>query len=316
MSAGGRPEPRRAAAPSLETRPVTGAPPAAAAGPAPAPAPPRPGPSYAQGFVLAGEATTVRRLVADVWRSRELIRTLARKDFFVAYRRAAFGLVWSVAVPALQATVMSLILSRFIRFSEISHFPIYVFSGVVAWSFFSAALSNGTTSIVDGSDLATKIYFPRAVLPLVSVATQCYSLVPTLLVLVAATLVVAGLPGPQILLLLPAVALLAAITVAFTLVLSALYVYFRDTRFIVSASLIAWFYATPIFYPIGRTGALEPLVQANPLTGVAMLFHEATVGAGDSLGVPLAWTAGWTVGLAALGLWLHRRYDRVFIDLL
>src|SRR5439155_12798627 len=113
------------------------------------------GPSYARGFVLEGERNSLRRLISDVWRSAELIRTLARKDFFVVYRRASFGVIWSVAVPALQAAVMSVILTRFVRFGEISHYPVYVFSGIVAWSFFSGALTAGTTSIVDGGDLST-----------------------------------------------------------------------------------------------------------------------------------------------------------------
>jgi ABC-type polysaccharide/polyol phosphate export permease len=274
-------------------------------------------PSYTRGFVLKGERTPLRRLVADVWRSAELIRTLSRKDFFVRYRRASFGVVWSVVVPLLQAVVMSVILTRFIRFNEVSPFPVYVFAGTVAWTFFTSAVTAATTSIVDGADLSTKIYFPRAVFPLVSVGTQFYTLVPSAAVLLTASLAFGVAPGPHLLLLLAGLALLMALALSFALVLSALYVYFRDTRYAVQASLIAWFYATPIFYPIGRTGFAEPYIQANPVTGVVELLHAATVDTGSGpLAVPVAWTVGWTLALLGCGLFLHRRFDRLFSDLL
>ncbi len=274
------------------------------------------GPSYARGFVLTGEAGSLRLLLSDARRSSELIRTLARKDFFVLYRRASFGVLWAVAVPCFQAAVISAILSQFIRFDEVSPYPVYVFAGLVAWTFFAAVLNTGTMSIVAGGDLSAKIYFPRAVFPLVSVGAACYTLLPSVAVLVLATMAF-GVPiGPRLLLLVPAMALLVALALAFSLVLSALYVYFRDVRFAVQASLFAWFYATPIIYPIGRTGFAEPFIQANPMTGVAELFHAATAGAGSGLAIPLAWTLAWTVVLLGCGLFLHRRFDRVFGDLL
>ena len=274
------------------------------------------GPSYARGFVLEGERTPLRRLLSDVWHSAELIKTLARKDFFVLYRRASFGVLWAVAVPVFQAAVISAILSQFIRFSEVSPYPVYVFAGLVGWTFFAAVISSGTTSIVAGGELSTKIYFPRTVFPLVAVGAGCYTLLPGVAVLVLTTIAF-GVPlQPQLLLLVPAVVLLVALALAFSLVLSALYVYFRDVRFAVQASLIAWFYATPLIYPISRTGFAEPFIQANPMTGVVELFHAATVGAGSGLAIPLAWTVAWTVVLLAWGVLLQRRFDRVFGDLL
>lgn len=274
-----------------------------------------PGPSYARGFVLTGERGSLRLLLSDTWRSSELIRTLARKDFFVLYRRASFGVLWAVLVPVFQAAVMAFIFSRFVRFDEISPYGVYVFAGVVGWTFFAGVVGAGTTSIVDGGDLSTKIYFPRIVFPLVAVGSRIYTLLPGVAVLFAASLVF-GIFELRLLLLIPAVAVLVLLTLAFLLVLSALYVYFRDTRFAVQAALIAWFYATPIIYPISRTGSVEPIIQANPMTGVVELFHAATTGAGSGLGVPLAWTAGWTIALLAWGLYLHQRFDRVFGDLL
>ena len=274
------------------------------------------GPSYAQGFELEGSRTPLRQLVGDVWQSRELIKTLSRKDFYVVYRRASFGVLWAVAVPLVHAAVISAILSQFVRFEEVSPYPVYVFAGVVAWTFFSAVVTSGTMSIVSGGDLSTKIYFPRAVFPLVSVGAACYTLLPGVIVLILATIGF-GVPlSPRLLLLVPACALLVLLGLAFALVLSALYVYFRDIRFAVQASIIAWFYATPIIYPISRTGFAEPFIHANPMTGVVELFHEATVGAGGSVVIPLIWTVAWTSLLLAWGLLLHRKHDRVFSDLL
>ena len=270
----------------------------------------------APGFSLDGSPTPVSTIVLSAWSSRELITILARKDFYVRYRRATFGLLWAAALPLLQALVLAFVVSRFATFETSQHYAVFVLSGTVAWGTFSSIVSAGSTAIVDGSGLSTKIYFPRIVLPLVTVWASSYGLAISAVVLLAAVVITGVGLGPATLLLLPAMALTLLLGTCFAIVLSALHVYFRDVRYLVQAALLVWLYVTPVIYPLGAIGGVRHWVEANPMTGVVELYRAATVGADPGWTTTLLWTGGWCVALLFAGLMLHRRFDRVFVDLL
>lgn len=266
---------------------------------------------------LTSRPEPLSHLVRRAWGARRLVSMLARRDFYVRYRRASLGVLWAVILPLSQAVVLAVVLGRVTRLGTTTKapFPVFVIAGTVAWSFFSSGISGAATSIVDGSGMSTKVYFPRAVLPAVSVASAAIGFGLNILVLLA-IMAGFGIGFGGLWLLVPAVVLAVALTGALGLVLSAAYVYFRDVRYVLDAAQRAWFYLTPVFYPLDRLGSFRPFVVANPATGVIELFRAATVGA-DSGWLPSVWWAcGWTVGLGALGLALHRRHDRLFTDLL
>jgi len=267
------------------------------------------------GFDLRGETSALQTLLRETWKARGLVRVLARKDFFVRFRRASFGIGWAVALPLLQAAVMAVVLPRIVTFDVPGSFLTFAYAGLTAWSFFSSSLSAGVTSIVEGQGLSTKVYFPRLVLPVVSVLANAFALLPGVGVLVAIA-VLGGTASWRLALLVPAVVLLVALAAGFASLLGALQVYFRDVRYIVQAALLAWFYATPVFYPLDAVERLEPWLSVNPMTGLVELFRLATLGTADAPLAALGWSVAWTVALAAASLLVHRRYDRVFVDLL
>ena len=270
-----------------------------------------------EGFELEGERSKLRQIVVDSWRARDLIIMLSRKDFFVRYRRASFGLLWAVGLPAFQAFVLAVVFSRLIRFETSVPYGVFVFAAITPWSFFSSCIGSAATSIVDGQGLATKVYFPRAILPLVVVGANFFAFIPAVLVLVLFAIVSGVHVGMHLFLLIPAVAVLLGLTSGFALVLSALHVYFRDVRYVVAAALIAWMYGTPVIYPLSRMhGVVRKVIEANPTTGMVEFFREA-VGAHDpGWAAAMPWTLGWIVGLWIIAALIHRRFDRVFVDLL
>jgi lipopolysaccharide transport system permease protein len=267
-------------------------------------------------LVLDGEVTPVRTLLKDLWRSRELLVVLARKEFFVRYRRASFGMVWAVGIPLVQAVVLAVVLHHFVRFKTAGAYPVFVFSGIVGWNFFSSGISTATGSIVDNREISTKIYFPRAVFPAMTVFSGVYGMALTIVLLIVFESAYGTVPGIRTLLLLPAMALAVALTVAVGLVLAALQVYFRDVKFVVQAALLGWFYLTPVFYPLNALGKLRPLLRANPVTGLVELFRAGSVGADPGWVTSIWWSLGWTAALVAAAALLYRRFDRVFADLL
>jgi lipopolysaccharide transport system permease protein len=264
---------------------------------------------------LDGRPAKTRKLLSEFWSHRGVLFALARSDFHARYKRASFGVLWSVAVPLIQAAVLAVVFSRVIRVGTGDDFGAYVMSGVLPWSYFSITLGAGSTSIVDGSGLTDKVWFPRALLPISPALANVVALGVSLLAIVVATPLLGGDLSPRILLLVPAAALLMAFTIALALVAAALHVYFRDVRFLIQAALLMWFYVTPIFYPIKAVGKLKPFINANPMTGIIGLFHLATVGATDWQG-PLLVSVGVTVVLVAIAIETYRRHDRLFADLL
>jgi ABC-type polysaccharide/polyol phosphate export permease len=249
-----------------------------------------------------------------MWAHREVLLTLARKEFQTRYKRASLGVLWAVAVPVVQGAVMTVVFSRVIRVGGGEHFSAYVMSGIMAWSYFASTLSSTSTSVVDGSGLADKVWFPRAVLPIVPVLANTVGLVISYLVLLALLPVLDAEVTARLLLIPVAMVLLVALSAGVGLVSSALYVYFRDVRFLVQASLLVWMYVTPIVYRKELFGSQRWLLDLNPMTGVVTLFHMAVAGYESGWPRPVAITVGVSLVLLIVGVEAHRRHERLFVD--
>src|SRR4051812_12942288 len=280
---------------------------------------------HAAGFELSGPGTPLRALLATLWRTRQVLFVLARKDFYARYRRTSLGLFWALGLPLIQATVLTLIFSHVVNVGRAvrnvhgagPHFSyaVFIYSGMLIWSFFAANMPGAATSVVDNSGLAAKIYFPRIMLPMLVVATGLYPLVISLGVLLLMTVVVLHWVGWQFFFVIPAVLLGAGITVAFGLALSAMHVYFRDVKFFVQAAMSVLFYATPVIYSLENApAAARTILSLGPMTGPIELMRMATVGADSVWPQAVIGGAVWMTVLSVVGLFLHSRFDRVFVD--
>lgn len=258
--------------------------------------------------------TGVAGWARSLWDHRAVLRTLAVKDFKVRYKRASFGVAWAVALPLVQALVLSVVFGRLGLDTPGLDYLGYVLAGVTAWSFASLTFTAATSAVVDGAVLTDKIWFPRALLVLAPVGANLVGL-GIGLGIVTAIQALRGRLGVDVLLVVPATVLLVALVTGLSLVTSALYVSFRDVRFLVQAATLLLFYTTPIIYPAERLGGLADLLPLNPFAGAVGLFQQAFAGAPAS-GAQLAGTLAWTAVLLAVGVTLHQRRDRTFVDLL
>ncbi|HMC38570.1 MAG TPA: ABC transporter permease [Acidimicrobiales bacterium] len=265
---------------------------------------------------LTPAADSYRLWWTELRRHAGVLLVLARKDFQTRYKRASLGVAWAVAVPVLQGAVMAVIFTRVVRSGTGSGYVIYVMGGVAAYSYFASVLGTSVTSIVDGAALTDKVWFPRVILVVVPSLSNLVGLVVSVVVLVALMPAFGVDYSVRLLLLVPAIGLLAALVTSLGLVVSALQVYFRDVRFIVQAALMVWMYLTPVIYPIGFLHRLRIVAIANPLTGPVSLFHMATVGSRGLWVAPLVVSLSVTAILLVVGAEVQRRYDRLFVDLL
>jgi lipopolysaccharide transport system permease protein len=265
---------------------------------------------------LADRPETRRAWLADLRHHFEVLAMLARADFQVRYKRASFGVLWAVAVPVIQSVVLAVVFSHIIRVPNGKAFGAYVLAGVLAWSYFAVTIGSASTSIVDGSSLTDKVWFPRALLPIVPCLANLVGFGVSLVVLVLAMPILGAGFGIRVLLLVPATILLLSFTLALSLGLSALHVYFRDVKFLVQASLLVWFYVTPIAYPKSLLGSLAKFADFNPMTGIVTLFQMGAVGHQPHWQRPVLVAVVTTVLLAVAALEGQRRHDRLFVDLL
>jgi ABC-type polysaccharide/polyol phosphate export permease len=165
--------------------------------------------------------------------------------------------------------------------------------------------------------MSNRIYFPRAVLPLVAIVANLYSLAVMVVLLVAMAAVLGAPLGFALLWLVPAVLVLVALTASLSLLAAGLHVYFRDIRYIVQAVLTVWFYITPVVYPLSLAkGTLGTIVKWNPATGVIELFRAAVGAADRGWGSAVLVTCIWAVVASTVATYVHCRYNRVFVDLL
>jgi lipopolysaccharide transport system permease protein len=259
----------------------------------------------------------LREWLGGLWRYRGVLIALARKEFKSRYKRASLGVLWAVGVPVLQTAVLVFIFSRIGRFASGDFsYGGYVLAGMVAWFYVSSSIISATTAIVDGVAMTDKVWFPRAVLTLVPGGANLVSLAVSTGALLVALPVLGVWPSPRLLLLLPAALLLVAFTCALSLVLGALYVYFRDIKFMVQAGVLVWLYVTPIIYTPSILKGGGPWLDFNPLTGIAGLFQRAAVGAPVPSARALVVSAVTTIVLTLVAVSAHRRHDRRFVDLL
>ncbi|MGH9123416.1 MAG: ABC transporter permease, partial [Acidimicrobiales bacterium] len=177
-----------------------------------------------------------------LWHFRGVLVALSRKDFQVRYKRASLGVLWSVALPLVQSIVMVFIFSRVGNFGTGRSYSYagFVLAGMVPWVFVSTSVLASTTAIVDASGLTDKVWFPRAIVALVPPCANLILLGTSAVILLVELPVVGVAPNVRLLLLIPASVLALAFTAALGLLLAAMYVYFRDLKFMVAAAVIVW----------------------------------------------------------------------------
>lgn len=213
----------------------------------------------------------------QLWRYRELLFHLVSRDLRVKYKGSTLGFAWSLVHPLVMAAVYT-VAFRYVLQVRVEHFPVFLLSGLLPWTFFSTALSSGAGAVADNGSLVRKVAFPRAILPAGVVASQFVQF--ALMFLVLAPL--AGLsvtPTVRLVTVAPLMALLLLFTTGCVLAASAAEVYFRDTRHLLSIALQIWFWLTPIVYPVSLVP--EPVrhwIWLNPMAAITVGFQDAVLG--------------------------------------
>jgi ABC-type polysaccharide/polyol phosphate export permease len=248
-----------------------------------------------------------------------LLRELVRRDFQGRYAGSLLGFVWSFVQPLWQLLLFSFVFSVVLRVSPVGErterFWVFLFCGLLPWLAVQEGLQRGATAVTENANLVKKLRFPAEVLVAsVTVGALLHEAIAAAVFLAVLALVgelaLGGLPW-----LLLALPLQVALTWGLGLALAAVNVVFRDTAQIVGMALAAWFYLTPIVYPLALVPpAFQPWIKANPLTGLVELYRAALLGERPPDAAALAVLAASALVALAAGLWVFRGLAPAFPD--
>jgi lipopolysaccharide transport system permease protein len=210
----------------------------------------------------------------------DLLATLSRHRIDVRYRQSLLGGLWAVLQPLAMMLVFTVVFSRLVKVpSDGVPYAVFAYAGILPWTFFATAMSNGTTSLVSHASLVTKVYFPREILPLSYVAAAGIDLLIASTALVGLVLWFDVPAGWQVLVVAPIVVVLSAFALTCALVLSSIQVRFRDVGVALPVVLQLWMFASPVLYPLGVIPeSWRPLYLLNPMVGLIDSFRRAVIG--------------------------------------
>lgn len=229
----------------------------------------------------------------------DLVSVMVSREIKLRYKRSYIGLAWSLLNPLAQFLILNLVFSAVLPLN-IPNYPAFLFTGVLAWTWFSNSLVVAANAIVDNRDLIRRPGFPPAVLPLIAVVSHLIHFALALPVLGAVVLLTGVAPTPALLWLPVVVAVQFLIVLSLAYFLAAVQVTFRDTQYLLGVALLLGFYLTPVFYDISAAPErLQLLYSLNPMVHVLGAYRAALLG-----GAAVSWLALVVICLAATGLLL------------
>jgi lipopolysaccharide transport system permease protein len=267
--------------------------------------------------INAGE--TERQYWRDLWKYRELFYFLAWRDILVRYKQTVVGIAWSLIRPLLTMLILTVVFGKFGKMpSGGVPYALLVFCGMLPWQFFSIALSESGNSLVGNSNLISKVYFPRLVVPASSVITSFVDFLISAVFLALLLVWFQYVPSPRIVLL--PIFVLLAFTASFGvgLWIAALMVKYRDFKFIVPFIVQFGLYISPV----GFLSDVVPqdwrmLYSLNPMVGVIDGFRWCILGGQHDIDVPaILLSVGVTLVVLVTGIGYFRRTERDFADVI
>ena len=262
----------------------------------------------------------------DLWRFKGLFYYLAWRDILVRYKQTAIGVLWSVLRPLLTIVVFTLVFNKLGNFPSETGVPyaIMVCVGMLPWQFFSSAFSESANSLVANSNLLTKVYFPRLIVPASTVIVCLIDFLISFVILIGLYVFYSYVPDWRILLF-PFFLLLATITaMGFGLFIAALNVKYRDFRYVIPFIVQFGLYISPVGFSSNVVYANEHIPQIlkylyalNPMVGVIDGFRWSMLGGSVSLHVPeFLSSIAVSVLFLFVGIWYFRKMERTFADVI
>jgi lipopolysaccharide transport system permease protein len=255
----------------------------------------------------------------DLWTYRELFYFLAWRDILVRYKQTAIGIAWALIRPFLTMVVFTVVFGRLAKLpSEGVPYPILVFAALLPWQFFANALSECSNSLISNSNLISKVYFPRLIVPASAIIVSFVDFMISGIILLGLMAWYNFIPSWRILTLPLFIAIAFAASMGAGLWLAALNVKYRDFRYVVPFIVQLGLYISPVGFSSSIVPAQWRLLYAlNPMVGVIDGFRWAIIGKNYEINLPGFLISLGLVGIVLFtGIWYFRKTERTFADVI
>ncbi len=254
----------------------------------------------------------------EIWRYRELLYFFVWRDLKVRYKQTAVGVAWAIFQPFMAMIVFSVFFGKLAHIpSDGVPYPIFVYTGLLFWQFFSSSLGDVSSSLIANQAIVTKVYFPRLILPLAVIATNLIDFCVASAVLVGLMFYYGFIPHLSGLFVLPLLLIITYLAaLGGGLFLASINVKYRDVRYILPYFLQMLLFVTPVIYPSSIAGKYAWILSINPMTGVIKAARAAVLGT-----EPINW---FLLGLSfiavsvllVIGIVMFKKMERYFADII
>ena len=254
----------------------------------------------------------------EIWNYRELLYFLTKRDIKVRYKQTVLGGLWAIIQPVFTMIVFTIFFGRLAKMpSDGIPYPIFVYAGLLPWTYFANAVSASGNSLVGSANLITKVYFPRLIIPASASLAGLLDFFIAMLVMGAMMIYYNFIPNIGILLFPFLVSLTFLCAVGVGLWLSALNVQYRDIRYVIPFLIQLWMFVSPVIYPVSMVPQrFQWLLALNPMGGVIEAYRASLLGH-----MPINWSL---LGLSTViiiilflsGLYYFRRMEKTFADVI
>lgn len=255
--------------------------------------------------------------IKEIWQYKELLYFFTWRDLKVRYKQTVIGVLWAIFQPFMTMVVFSIFFGKFAQMpSDGIPYPIFVYVGLLLWQFFSSALSETSNCLISNQAIITKVYFPRLILPISSVATKLVDFAIASSILVGLMAYYNYLPNLMGLLIIPLLLLITFMaSVGLGLFLASINVKYRDVRYALPFFIQMLLFVTPVIYPASIAGKYSWILAMNPMTGVIKAARSAILG-----GAPINWELLLISGITCFvllifGIIYFKKTERYFADI-
>jgi lipopolysaccharide transport system permease protein len=255
---------------------------------------------------------------SEMLRARELLYYFVWRDVKIRYKQTVLGVAWAVLQPLFTMAVFTLVFGRMANMASMTGgtpYPVFVFTGLIFWTYFSASVTNAGMSLVTQQHLLTKVYFPRLFIPISCIGTHLVDLAVSLVIFAILLGFYGVTPSWQTPALIPLIGLMTMAAIGLGCVCAALTVLYRDVRYIVGFAMQIMMYVSPVIFPPELLPArYHPILAMNPMFGLIDGCRSAVLGT-PWHPLTLAISTASSMALFALGLFYFRKTERRFADL-
>jgi lipopolysaccharide transport system permease protein len=268
--------------------------------------------------IIEPSASWIPLQLKNLWEYRELLYFLVWRDVKIKYKQTFLGIAWAFLQPFLTMVIFSVFFGKFAGIpSDGIPYPVFTFAALLPWQYFSNAITLSGNSLVANQQLITKVYFPRLIIPIASVASGIVDFAVAFLILLG-MMVFYGIYPSAAIILLPLFILLAFITaLSASLWLAALNVQYRDVRYTIPFITQIWLFATPIAYPISIIPEQWRLLYSlNPMVGVVEGFRWSLLNTGEPPDIFIFVSVLVTLVILLGGLYYFKKMEKTFADVI